>query len=193
MFREADGSISRPLQLKATDELGPIKTALSKYPDISIATTVEADSAAESRLPNANVVSTGIKNEDMEKELAAVAEPVLDTAFEELIEFAVPGSPIVLIPLTEGIGVLIGRQTFHDALARTKERGIKSAASAGVGIALTLSGAGLLRLPATFVTRFGIDRAQVQNDAIKQVSAGTQRLKELERTVGGEALPNRSR
>jgi len=42
-----------------------------------------------------------------------------------------------------------------------------------------LSGLGLLRLPATFVTRFGIDRVQVQRDTIKQVRAGTERLNKL--------------
>jgi len=179
IFRDADGTIAQGLQLKATEELGLIKAALSKYPDVPIATTEEADALAEQFLSDANVLSTGISDSSMEVELAAVAEPILDSAFEDVIEFVIPGSPFIVIPLMEGGRVLIGRQTFQDAIARTKDRGIKSAASAGVGVLLTLSGLGLLRLPATFVTRFGIDRVQVQRDTIKQVRAGTERLNKL--------------
>jgi hypothetical protein len=183
LIREADGSVAEGYQLKATEELGLIKAALSKYPDVPIATTEEADALAEQFLSEANVLSTGMTDVSLEGELAEVAAPILYSAFEEFIEHAIPGSPFVLIPLTEGARVLIGRQTLHDAISRAKDRGIKSAASAGVGIALTLSGVGLLRLPATFVTRFGIDRAQVQGDVIKQVRAGTDRLKELEHSL----------
>ena len=183
LFLEADGSVAEGYQLKATEELGLIKATLSKYPDVPIVTTEEADALAEQFLSEANVLSSGMTDASLEEELAEVAAPILDSAFEEFMEHAIPGSPFVLIPLTEGARVLIGRQTLHDAISRAKDRGIKSAASAGVGIALTLSGVGLLRLPATFVTRFGIDRAQVQGDAIKQVRAGTDRLKELEHSL----------
>lgn len=56
---------------------------------------------------------------------------------------------------------MIGRQTFQQAINKSLERSIKSGASIGVGALVYWLDGGLLSLPATLLTRIGIDRVKI--------------------------------
>ena len=104
------------------------------------------------------VFPSGSSNADVEAQVAAPMEELLDSPLEEFAEMVLPGLPFVLIAATEGRKVLMGRQAFQEAVNRSLERATKTGAAIGVGAVAVLAGAGVVSLPATFLTRMGIDR-----------------------------------
>ena len=83
---------------------------------------------------------------------------VWDGPVEEFVEQVLPVLPFVIIATTEGTRVLLGKQQFQVALNRATQRGVKSVAAIGAGALMALMGVGVFSLPATFLTRLGIDR-----------------------------------
>ena len=178
----ADGSADEQLQLKATDSLRPISDALENTPEVRVLATDEgADQAVGNLLNPENVLHSGISDSQLESDVAAPLEPLLDSHLENLFELVTPGLPFVLIIATEGTKVLMGRQVFEEAVHRVVDRGIKSGAAMAVGGLLALVGAGVISLPATFLTRIGIDRYRIQSGLSKQISANTELVRALKR------------
>ncbi len=153
----ADGTVADELQAKATDSVNYIKHALRKNPDVKIVTT---DEVAE-RIADDRVMASGINNETLRNQIHEPLDAILDTPLENAAEAFLSGLPVILITSTEGIKYLIGKQTFEQAFNRSLERGVKSGAAMSVGAILALVDAGVVSLPATFLTRIGIDRYQI--------------------------------
>ena len=173
----SDGSTNELLQLKATDSLQPISDALANAPEFRVLATDEGvDQAVESLLNPENLLRSGISDTQLEDKVAAPMEPLLDTGFEDFFEAVVPGLPFVLIGLTEGTKVLIGRQSFELAVQRSVERSTKTGAAMAVGGLMALVGAGVISLPAAFATRIGIDRYRIQAGLSKRLSADTESI-----------------
>ena len=175
-----DGSTNELLQLKATDSLQPISNALANAPEFRVLATDEGvDQAVESLLNPENVLHSGISDAQLEDKVAAPLEPLLDTKLENFFEAVAPGLPFVLIGLTEGTKVLMGRQAFELAVQRSVERGTKTGAAMAVGGLMALVGAGAISLPAAFATRIGIDRYRIQAGLSKRLSADTESIAAL--------------
>ena len=150
------------MQLKATDSLQPISDALTNSPEFRVLATDEGvDQMVDNLLNPENVLRSGISNAQLENDVAAPAEALLDSPFEDFVEAVAPGLPFVLIGLTEGTKVLMGRQAFQMAVHRSLERTTKTGAAMAVGGLAVLVGAGVISLPAAFVTRIGIDRYRI--------------------------------
>ena len=177
---DADGEVAEELQLKATASLGYVRQALERYPDIPVIATDEVADQVAGDL----ILSSGISNVDLEASIGASVEDVLDTSFEDLTEAFLSGLPLVLIPTIEGAKVLIGRQTLRAAVNRSVERGIKTGASMAVGGLLALAGAGIISLPATFVTRLSIDRYRVQSGLLRRLQSDVDSVRALKRKTG---------
>ena len=148
-----DGTVAEEIQLKATKSVGYVKEALDKYPNITILTTEEAADPF-----NEMIVNSEIQNSSLDAAIRAPMEELLDGPLEELSETILPGLPFVLIATTQGAKVLMGRQTFQIAANKALDRSAKTGAAIGVGALVALAGAGILSLPATFLTRLGVDR-----------------------------------
>ena len=175
-----DGSTDELLQLKATDSLQPISNALTKSPEFRVLATDEGVEQTVDRLLNPeNVLRSGISDAQLESEVAAPVEPLLDTQFEDLLEAVAPGLPFVLIGLTEGTKVLMGRQAFQLAVHRSLERGTKTGAAMAVGGLMLLVGAGAISLPAAFLTRIGIDRYRIHAGLSKRLNADFESIRVL--------------
>lgn len=156
----SDGSIAQELQLKATESLSYVKEALERYPDIDVLTTDEVGDAAE------NIFSSGFSDEALEKTIRAPMEGLLDGPVEELLETVLPGLPFALIAVGEGRQVLMGRKTFDIAMKDGLSRAVKSGAAIGAGALVAFLDGGLLSIPASFLTRLGIDRYQMMGQSI---------------------------
>ena len=180
MIFDPDGSINEPLQLKATDSLHPIKRSLEKYPEFRVLTTEEGlDQTVDSLLNPEKVLGSGISDAQLEREVTAPLAPLLDNQFEDLLEAVAPGLPFVLIGLTEGTKVLMGRQALQEAVHRSLERGTKTGAALAVGGLAVLVGAGVISLPAIFLTRVGIDRYRIQAGLSERLSADMESIRVL--------------
>ena len=176
----ADDTVASEIQLKATNSLGYVKRAIEKNPHIPIIATDEvADQVADDL-----ILESAISNEDLKAQVVAPMEDLLDSPLEELAEVVLPGLPFVLIATTEGAKVLMGRQTFQQAVSRSLERSTKTGAAIGVGALATLVGAGFVSLPATFLTRVGIDRYRIQDGLHRRLRVDMESLRELEGLQG---------
>ena len=67
--------------------------------------------------------------------------------------------------------VLLGKQPFQVALHRATQRGVKSVAAIGAGALMGLMGAGVFSLPATFLTRLGIDRFRFLTQLVRKLES----------------------
>ena len=148
----ADGTVDKVLQLKATDYLSRVKDALEKYPDIDVLTTVEA----ADDVPN-QILSSGMSDAELEEAIRGPMEPLLDSTLEEVAEAVLPGLPFVIIALSEGRKVMTGRKTLELAFRDSSRRAVKSGASMAVGAGVYVLGGGLLSIPATAVSRMVMD------------------------------------
>ncbi|WP_175640201.1 hypothetical protein [Metabacillus schmidteae] len=166
----ADGTVDEVLQLKATESLSYIKSAISEYPDIQIMATNEvlenADAITEQILPS------GINNSDLEADL-------LEPFSTSLIDTLLPGLPFAIIALGEGHKVLVGKKDLNLALNDTLERSIKSGIAIGAGSVVYALDGGLLSIPTTILTRAGIDRFQLMKGISNRVIGKKEKIIEL--------------
>ena len=108
-----DGTRDEALQLKATESMSYVKTALDENPDIRVVVPSELeDEAADS----AQLISTDISNASLKNEvgdqLGELSESGLENALDEAGELAfdsIPGISLLIIGATEGRKVLTGR------------------------------------------------------------------------------------
>lgn len=172
----ADGTIANELQLKATDSLSYIKKALERYPDIQVLTTDEIatpDELADKILPS------GFSDASLEEMIAAPMAPLFDSTIENLFENILPGLPFIIIAVSETHKVMVGRKIFQVALGSILERAVKTGISIGVGSIVYLLDGGILSLPATVLTRLGIDRYQLLCRAEMNVQESTEQIQVL--------------
>lgn len=170
----ADGTVDEVLQAKATDSISYIHQALEKYPDIEIVATEEAATQWTEQ-----IINSEINNEDLEEEIIAPMEELLDSGLEGVAEMISPILPIIVIAVSEGRRVMIGQHTFQVAMNNSIERGVKSGAAIGVGGLLSLLGAGIITLPTTFLTQVAIERAMIERSLRRKVESDVAVLKAL--------------
>ena len=100
------------------------------------------------------------ENKDLEDVILAPMKNLMDGPLEEVLETVSPVLPVVIISVSEGRKVLLGRQTFQVALKESLERALKSGVAIGIGGILALLNAGIISLPTTLLAHIGIDRHQ---------------------------------
>jgi hypothetical protein len=172
----ADGTVDQVLQAKATESVSYVKEALEKYPDIEIVTTEEvATRWAE------DIIDSERSDEELEKEIMAPMKDLLDSGLEDFAELISPWLPVVVIAVTEGKQVMIGKQTLQVALNNSLDRAIKSGASIGVGGLLAMLGAGMLSLPGSLLIQIGLDRWDSQKNVEMTVLRNIQLLNSIMR------------
>lgn len=154
----ADGAIVDELQLKATESLSYIKSALEHYPEIKVLTTEEiADKIADSTedLSEA-ILFSGISDNELEYAIGAPVEELLDSGLEEFIEDVSPFLPFIIIAVSEGIRVVRGHKTWGKALKNGAVRTGKAGAAITVGYAAAcLFNCGLISVPIAILVRLG--------------------------------------
>lgn len=102
-----DGNTVDYLQLKATDSVGYIKSALERYPDIQILAT---DDVAHSGL----VLDSGITDVDLREHVGAAIDVVDNSLAESFWEHFHPLLPLVAMALYEGHRLAVGAQSMDD-------------------------------------------------------------------------------
>ena len=134
------GRVLDRLQLKATGGLGYVKDALEKYPDIRIIVPGDIDAAAalDDRLVAAGITNAHL-DEVVDGQLHRLREGALARLLRPSAKFvfdALPVASMVVIGLSEGRQVLMGRSTVEQALARGMVRLGRSAAYSVIGAGL---------------------------------------------------------
>jgi len=145
-----EGSIVEQIQLKATTSMSYIKSALDKNPDIRVAVPSEVDGVKD------EILRTDISDNDLaeavNRQLGEQSEDALNDMLDRSAEWAFDTVPIVsgiLIAVTEGRLVLIGRSSLDESLQRGARRLRKSAAFSTLGATLVALDAGIVSVPTT--------------------------------------------
>ena len=162
---DAHGHVADALQLKASQSLAYAKAALERYPDIHVLTTDEAVRGYVGDM----IHGTGVSGADLDHAVEAPLEDLLDGPVEEFVENVLPFLPFVIIAIGEGRHVIAGRKAFRDALLDASVRGAKTGAAMGVGALVLAMDGGWLSLPATVLTRLGIERTHALHRAVRAV------------------------
>ena len=149
-----DGSLVEQIQLKATTSMSYIKSALDKNPEIRVAVPSEVDGVSD------EILKTDISNNDLaeavRRQLEEQSEDALNDILDQSAEWAFDAVPIVsaiLVAVTEGRLVLIGRSNLDESLQRGVRRLGKSAAFSTIGATLVALDAGILSVPTTTAAR----------------------------------------
>jgi hypothetical protein len=172
----ADGTVAQELQLKASESLSYIKEALEKYPDIEILTTEEIFQNGGSAIEALH--NSGISDQQLEDLLIASASGAAETAVNA-VDLLFPGLSIALIATTEGAAVLTGKKTLEMARNDLLSRSVKTGAALGVGAAVHFLDGGLLSIPASLLTRLGMDRMEIYGRLERSTKARTEQFGKL--------------
>jgi hypothetical protein len=146
------GDVVEYLQLKATDSVSYIRSALERYPDIQILATNEvADSGGL-------VLDSGITDEDLRAHVEMGVDAVDVSLTETFLDHFHPLLPLAAMALYEGHRLWIGRQSmdaFKLALARRSQRIVVTQT---IGAAVYAMDGGLLSIPAAIAGGLVFDR-----------------------------------
>ncbi len=177
-----DSSVAYELQAKATESLGYVKEALEKYPDIQVIVTDEALQNGTEAL--GGVFNSGISDDAITEQIISPMESLFDTPWENLCETVLPFLPFILIVGSEGRMYMLGKKSAEQVLSGIVERSIKSGVSIGVGGLVAMMDGGLLSIPASILTRLGIDRYRILRRAAQRVERRMQELQALPARCG---------
>lgn len=172
-----DGHVSSELQLKASESLAYAKSALEHYPHIDVITTHEAASHGADTL--SQIIDSGMSDHDLSDAVSAPLEQLSDHGVLGFVEDVAPFLPFVIIAATEGRYVFMGKKSFEVAVAHALERTWKTGAAMGVGAAVIWLDGGLLSIPASLLTRIGIERFQITGAVTQKFNIRTVQAKAL--------------
>jgi hypothetical protein len=178
------GDVVEYLQLKATDSVSYIRSALERYPDIQILAT---NDVADSGL----VLDSGITDEDLRAQIEMGIDAVEGSLAETFLDHFHPLLPLAAMALYEGHRLWIGRQSmdaFKLALARRSQRIVVTQT---IGAAVYAMDGGLLSIPAAVAGGLVFDRTVNQAAMMTSYEAHRGRLLALrllqqERVLGKE-------
>lgn len=163
IVNESDGSVIEVLQLKATDSMSYVKSALDRYPGIKVVAPSEIDGFAN------EILQTDISDADLEEAtrqfVGELSEDWVTDILHQSAEWtfdAVPVIPAVLVMVTEGRRVLIGRSSMEEALRRGRGRMGRAATFSTLAATLSALHTGLLSIPATAAARVAWSRVANQ-------------------------------
>jgi hypothetical protein len=145
------GAAVEYLQLKATDSIAYIRTALERYPDIQILATGEV---AESGL----LLDSRITDQELREQVGIGVDAANVSLTESFLDHFHPLLPLAAMALYEKYQLWVGQQSmdeFRLALARRSQRIVVTQA---IGAAVYALDGGLLSLPAAIAGGVLFDR-----------------------------------
>lgn len=164
-----DGTTVEYLQLKVTDSVGYIKTALDRYPDIQILATGEV---SDSGL----VLDSGITDAELREHVGAAIDTVDVSLSESFLYHFHPLLPLVAMVMYEGHRLSVGSRSIDEfklALARRSQRVV---ATQAIGAAVYALGGGLLSIPAAILGGLVFDQTINQASLITSFDSHRDKL-----------------
>ncbi len=163
------GLVVEYLQLKATDSVSYIRSALERYPDIEILATDEVGGSGL-------VLDSDISDQELRTHIELGVDAADGSLVESFLDHFHPLLPLAAIALYEGHRLSIGEQSmdgFKLALAR---RGQRIVVTQTIGAAVYALGGGLLSLPAAIAGGLLFDRTINQAAMVTSYSSHRGRL-----------------
>ncbi len=184
------GEAVEQLQLKATEQYGPIYRALQENPDVRVIAPGAMRQFGE------GVLSADISHAQLEDAAKGYVEELGEGLAEKTVEGvtrfaaqAVPVTTILLVGGTEGAKLLMGRTSLQDAMESGASRIARSAAYNVVAQALLAAGFGPAAIPATMALRVAESRVRERVVLSGALSASSAELAGLLAAGGGAPQP----
>ena len=178
-----DGTLDEALQLKATESMSYVKTALDENPDIRVVVPSELEDEAAN---SAQLISTDISNASLKNEvgdqLGELSESGLESALDEAGELAfdsIPGISLLIIGATEGQKVLTGRATVEEAVRSGRGRAGKALAFSIIAGAINATPAAPISVPTTVALKIAEGRMSRRVELGEFLEARTAELQQL--------------
>lgn len=149
------GAVVEYLQLKATDSVGYIHSALERYPDIEILATSDV---ADSGL----ALDSGISDQELRAHVGSGVDALDTSLTESFLDHFHPLLPLAAMALYEGHRLWLGRlsmDSFKLALARRSQRIVVTQT---IGAAVYALDGGFLSIPAAMAGGLVFDRTANQ-------------------------------
>lgn len=148
---DGHGAVVEFLQLKATDSVGYIRSALERYPDIQILAT---DEVAHSGL----VLDSGISEQTLRAHVGVGVDAADVSLTESFLDYFNPLLPLAAMALYEGHRLSVGAQSmdaFKLALARRSQRMVSTQL---IGATVYALGGGYMAIPVALAGGLIFDR-----------------------------------
>jgi hypothetical protein len=167
------GHVADYLQLKATENLSYVHEAMTRYPDITILAT---DEVAAKMPHDSMVLDSHLSEHDIEKAIHTTIDGTGGGFLDNFWHSFHPAIPLLVIAVTQGYRVVIGKQHVEHATEVAKARVARAFAAGGVGAFVKALGGGWLSIPAAIFTGLMVDRVQTIDDLVKNVRSSTVKL-----------------
>ncbi|MFC4025219.1 hypothetical protein ACFOUV_15595 [Oceanobacillus longus] len=166
-----NGVVDEDFQLKATESLSYVKSAIAENPNIDVIATDEVFENPDKVVEQMH--ASGISDADLE---SYIENPVMNNVSDYIFPF----SSFVIITLSEGRKLMMGKQSLNYAISNSFEKMVKSGISLGAGtLAFLLTDMGVVSIPTTIATRLGIDRYQLMDKVNKKMDEKRKEIKKL--------------
>ena len=160
---DRNGETVEHLQLKATESMSYVRTALSKNPNIRVAVPGEIDDSSD------EILGTGISNagleETTEAQLTELSESQIEDTLQTAAEFGVdviPLSSALVIVVVDGKRYISGQATLRETVRSGRNRLARATAYNTLGAALAATGLGLAAIPVVMGLWVAETRVSVQ-------------------------------
>ncbi len=163
------GSVVEYLQLKATDSVGYIRSALERYPDIEILATSDV---SDSGL----VLDSGISDHQLREQVGEAIDAVDVPLSELFLDHFHPLLPLAAMALYEGYHLKIGAQSFDTFKLALARRGQRIVVTQLIGAAVYGLGGGLWSVPIAFAGGLVFDRTINQQAMADAYASHRERL-----------------
>jgi hypothetical protein len=166
---DSHGHVIDYLQLKATDSVGYIHTALERYPDIHILATSEV---AHSGL----VLDSGISEHVLQQHVEAGVSAADTSLTESFLDYFNPLLPLAVMASYEGYKLVIGEQSMDSFKLALARRGQRMVATKLIGATVYALGGGYLAIPAAIAGGLVFDRTINQTEMMSAYSEHKSKL-----------------
>ena len=148
-------------QIKATDSLSYVKSALEKLDDIKILATNEIVSESDS------IINTGIDNDALNEEIKNLIDSKTSSFVDNLVNGFNPILPLCLIAISQGYKIVVSKNKKNQIINETLMRSERSLILSAYSALYYASGLGWLGIPLTFGTGIIYDRLKRVKSIIK--------------------------
>lgn len=138
---DSHGDTVEYMQLKATDSVGYVRSAIERYPDIQIMATEDVAYGAD-------VLNSGLPNGAINDQVLSAVDALDQSLIEEFLDHFSLLLPLAAMSAYEGYRVYVGEQSLHDFNGSISRRGTRIATTHIIGAAVYIVGGGILALPA---------------------------------------------
>ncbi len=171
------------LQERLDHTVSAITEALEAYPDMEIVPPGDQDRASAIA---EHLHDLGTSEDKIDKSVFAPMKPFMDSAAgnvaSEFAEYALPALPFVILSLSEGTQVMIGRKDITHGLVDFTKGSARAGITMGVAYLVFFLDGGFLSIPATFLARLsiaGFDRYHTFRDLEGKLDTQVERVRSL--------------